>query len=189
MIENRKIALILFVLVAALVGVVVIISLLGDWPKSRQPLIGSTSSRSPETSPAHAAINLGDPSSSLNLAIQCHGNPSGTPFGHLDAVEAKAKGAVEVVGWAFDEDDLSNSVHVHIYIDGRAGSGARHVDAGLASALRPDVATAHPNIALADRHGFRYRINGLANGPHTFWAYAINVSGRGENCLIGVQAT
>jgi hypothetical protein len=103
----------------------------------------------------------------------------------LDPVEVKSDGHFEVVGWAFDIDDLRKSVHIHIYVDGRAGSGARHIDAGLASVLRPDVAAAHPTIAPGDRHGFRFPISGLASGSHTFWVYAANVSGPGKNCLIG----
>jgi Effector-associated domain 1 len=188
-VRPRQIIAISSFLVAVVVGVMIMITLRGDGPKTPRSLIEDTAIQSPKASPARAAINPVDPFSSFGPTIECSGNPTGTPFGRLDPVEVKANGSVEVVGWAFDVDDLGKAVHIHIYIDGRAGSGARHVDAGLASVLRPDVAAAHPNIAPGDRHGFRFRINNLASGPHphTFWVYAINVSGPGDNCFIGAD--
>ena len=77
--------------------------------------------------------------------------------------------------------------NVHVYIDGPAGSGARGINTGAADSGRPDVNRVHPGTG--DYHGFDYIIDGLSPGYHSFWVYAINKAGGGNNPLLGVKTT
>jgi hypothetical protein len=89
--------------------------------------------------------------------------PSGSPFGHIDAITA-VPGGVKVGGWAIDPD-TSASIPVHVYV-GAAGRAL------TADGLRTDVGSAFP--AYGSAHGFGATI---PTGPGTVnvCAYAINV--------------
>ncbi len=104
------------------------------------------------------------------------------PTGHFDSAQGRVGGVVRVQGWALDKDAPTTPIHVHIYIDGKAGSGARSVDIGAANVSRPDVGRAYPGTG--SNHGFNTTISSVADGKHTLYAYAINTP-TGNNPLIG----
>jgi hypothetical protein len=85
-------------------------------------------------------------------------------------------------GWAFDPDSSSQSIAVHFYIDGPAGSGW-FGGAVTADQYRGDVNAAY---GIGGNHGFHMNVpNGAKNGAyHTVYPYAIDPTGNGLNPLI-----
>lgn len=89
--------------------------------------------------------------------------PNGTPIGRIDN-GLRAPGVVGVRGWALDPD-TTNSITVHVYLDGRP------ITAATANMSRPDVAAAYPGYG--DQHGFWTNV-AAGPGDHTVCVYAIN---------------
>lgn len=95
---------------------------------------------------------------------------SGNPFGGIDAT---ANGtSVRVRGWAIDPD-TTQSIPVHLYVDGVG----RAVSANV---VRNDVGAAYPGYGAA--HGVDTTLE-LSPGQHSICAYGIN-SGAGGNALL-----
>lgn len=94
-----------------------------------------------------------------------------SPYGGVDITPLI--GGIRVVGWTLDTD-TSDSLDVHIYIDG-VGQIRK------ADVSRPDVSQAFPGSG--DRHGIDASLE-TSVGVHQVCAYGINV-GRGFNKLLG----
>lgn len=95
------------------------------------------------------------------------------PKGALDNIQGQ-KGKVYVGGWAYDNDDFTNPIEVHVYIGGDSGNGEGHVI--VADWPRADIS---PNY----NHGYDAYIETNKTGDQDVYVYAINV-GNGENTLI-----
>lgn len=106
-------------------------------------------------------------------------SPSYNPEGVIDYAEGKTN-AVWVRGWAFDKDDVSKAVAIHVYIGGPAGSGAPGY-AITANKYRPDVNNAY---SVGAYHGYEETIRTDRTGEQTVYFYAINVGG-GNNVFLG----
>lgn len=131
-------------------------------------------------------LNMGGPGDNALLGqvpVTVPAVPAGSPTGDGNGA-AGSIGAVSVRGWAFDPDVPTLPIDVHAYVDGPAGSGARGVNLGAASANRPDVAAVFPSAGPA--HGLDAWITEIGPGQHSVFLYAINRSGDGGNTLIGV---
>lgn len=102
------------------------------------------------------------------------------PSGAIDVVEGKAN-AIYVRGWAFDKDDTTKSIAVHVYIGGVPGSGAPGY-AISANKSRPDVNTVYPGVG--ENHGYDEIIRTDRVGSQDIYIYAINI-GSGENVFLG----
>jgi hypothetical protein len=101
--------------------------------------------------------------------------PAGqVPIGNIDSATA-GSGGVTVVGWALDRDLPTQSIQVHVYVDGR------YTRALPASVRRADIASAYPDAGSA--HGFS-TVLGMASGSHRVCAYGINVGGGSSNPLL-----
>ncbi len=85
----------------------------------------------------------------------------------VDKVEG-GRGTVHLVGWVFDDVNISKSIQIHAYIDGGPGSGAAGyaIDANVA---RTDVDAAYHCGAF---HGFDYVIQGISSGNHVVQLFA-----------------
>jgi len=106
--------------------------------------------------------------------------PAGTPRGNLDVLEA-GNGTIKIRGWAYDPDNTSAALGIHVYADGNFVAGF------TANKSRPDVNTEFPGAG--NNHGFdeEYAIN--LRGTHTIAVYAINAPGTpGSNPLLGQKA-
>lgn len=103
------------------------------------------------------------------------------PQGYLDFVNG-GEGCVNVRGWAFDRDEISESVSVHVYIGGSAGSG--HVyGIGKADKERKDVNEA---FGITGNHGFDTTFDvSESPGEYDIYVYAINIGEGTANQLIG----
>jgi len=64
-------------------------------------------------------------------------NPNNEPYGSLDLASG-SKGTIRVAGWAKDDDSPDQSLSIHVYVGGPAGSGAP-VYAIKANGYRPDI--------------------------------------------------
>lgn len=90
------------------------------------------------------------------------------PVGTFDSADGGA-GTVHVRGWAFDPDNPSASLTVHVYIGGDASSGEGHVV--TANASRPDVNNVY---GISGNHGFDVTLNTNKTGNQPVVVYLIN---------------
>jgi uncharacterized protein YkwD len=108
----------------------------------------------------------------LGLLAACN------PEGSLDSAQAKIsveQSTIVVGGWAFDRNDTTRPVDVHIYV-GAVGMAVTADD------YRPDVDAAYPGYGK--NHGFNAAMN-VAPGRHEVCVYAINLPGTpGDNTLL-----
>jgi uncharacterized protein with LGFP repeats len=96
------------------------------------------------------------------------------PFGQVDRTVVDGRTA-RVAGWALDADARTQSLPVHLYVDGR------YAQATTADGSRPDVAAAFPGAGAA--HGFT-AAQDLAPGAHTLCTFALNAGYGGENPIL-----
>ena len=105
------------------------------------------------------------------------------PMGNFDSVSNSGT----AYGWALDQDNATQSIAVHFYADGTAGTG-EFMGATTANVPRPDVnnATGYPG-----NHGYAYAIpDKYRNGiQHTIYAYAIDSAGGTNPLLSGSPKT
>lgn len=120
------------------------------------------------------AINIGAGTENPQIGCKAVSVVNGDPFGAFDEVTSPAPGTIRVRGWAVDPSDRPAPINVHIYVGGRAGSGAPGHDIGKATVSRPDVAAAIPGAG--PNHGFD-KILPAAGGTYIVCAYAINAGG------------
>ncbi|WP_347223367.1 Ig-like domain-containing protein, partial [Bacteroides congonensis] len=104
------------------------------------------------------------------------------PQGMFDSAGG-GEGTIEVNGWAFDRDDYSKQLMIHLYVGGPAGSGAFYQM--LANQSRPDVANAYPSAQV--NCGFNGSIKVNERGSQQVYAYAIDAQEPWKNTLLGVK--
>jgi hypothetical protein len=102
------------------------------------------------------------------------------PVGNFEFIDSNSTG--NAVGWAYDPDTSNQSIDVHFYIDGPAGTGTGGLST-VANVPRPDVNQA---LGISGNHGFSWRIpDQFRDGKnHTIHTYGIDTAG-GANALIG----
>ena len=105
------------------------------------------------------------------------------PVGCLDLAES-TPGKLHVTGWAYDPDDSSKNIEIHIYIGGSAGSNkvVASKNGIIANTSRPDVNQA---FGISGNHGFDATFDVSAYGTYSVYAYAINIGGGNTNPEIG----
>ncbi len=97
------------------------------------------------------------------------------PKGNIDGI---SNGVIS--GWAYDPDEPSKSITIHVYVDGPVGNG-RVVGSATANKLRNDVNAAY---GISGNHGFGFTIpSELLKGYRKFYVYAIDSQG-GVNPLV-----
>lgn len=101
------------------------------------------------------------------------------PQGMIDSLTGEV-GSIGISGWAFDKDDISSTIYVHVYIGGPAGSGVP-CHSIIANKSRPDVNNVY---GVGDNHGYSDVIITDYTGTQTVYVYAINIGG-GENVFLG----
>ncbi len=88
-------------------------------------------------------------------------------------------GALRIKGWAFDSDNISKALEVHVYIGGPAGEGEGHII--TANAERPDI---HNAFGCGNNHGIDVDIPTNLSGQQDVYIYAIDDSGANNNTLV-----
>lgn len=101
------------------------------------------------------------------------------PEGYFDNVQNE-KGKIRVRGWAFDKDNISQALNIHVYIGGSADSGVPCYVI-TADTYRDDVNAVY---GCGNYHGFDSVIETNKRGVQEVYIYAINI-GNGNNVLLG----
>jgi L,D-peptidoglycan transpeptidase YkuD (ErfK/YbiS/YcfS/YnhG family) len=99
------------------------------------------------------------------------------PVGRQDVPSALGGGKVRVRGWAFDPDNRTAALRVHVYADGRA---LRSIGTGVA---RPDVVRVW---RTGPNPGYSADL-ALARGAHTLCTYGINIGAGNVNTQLGCR--
>lgn len=107
---------------------------------------------------------------------------SNIPKGCLDSANG-GMNRISLSGWVFDRDDVSETIEIHVYIDGTCSTGT-YVGALVANQLRKDVNDAYTGVG--DYHGFSGEVY-VPAGTHSVYVYAINIGAGSENPLIGYR--
>lgn len=102
------------------------------------------------------------------------------PIGRLDSASVPGP-ALRVAGWAYDPDNRSAALQIHIYDKSPDGSTTTAIV--TANTSRPDVGGANPGVG--DLHGFDAKIPISGRGLHSVCAYGINVGQGTGNPLLG----
>lgn len=97
--------------------------------------------------------------------------------GHVDLCEGGTNN-IRVGGWAFDRNDTSKSIDIHIYIGGPAGDANAEGHAIVANQERTDVNSVYGS---GNYHGFSSTISTNKTGNQEVYIYAVN----GDNRLLG----
>ena len=132
------------------------------------------------------AINIGSGSNAIigqkAVTIQTPYSPEGT----LDIVTANVPGKVFVRGWAFDRDDLEQSISIHVYIGQQEPNKDSNCEfhAIKADSERTDL---DDMFHVGKNHGFSSYIDTQKTGSQNVYVYAINIGG-GGNAFIGSRS-
>jgi hypothetical protein len=125
-------------------------------------------------------VNFDD--ATLTVTSTNPGVNTSNPVGSFDAVSSPEPGKIRVSGWAFDPNDPTTPIGVHVYIGGPYGTpGTVSHDLGAASVNRPDVASAYPYAGA--NHGFETTLPTSKSGRISVCTYAINIH-EGVNVLL-----
>ena len=108
------------------------------------------------------------------------------PIGFFDGITESGI----ISGWALDKDVPSDSINVHIYFDGPAGSGTL-IEGVSANLDRPDVNQAH---GVEGKHGYNFMIpyEWRDGKKHSVWIHAIDAndfSGNSNSLLVNSPKT
>lgn len=91
------------------------------------------------------------------------------PTGKVD--DATCEG---VWGWAYDANQKSTPLQVHIYVDGKLITGVE------ASRERTDVAAAYPGVSAAKGFEYKWSSYNKTAGTHNVQVYALNLDPSGQ---------
>ena len=94
------------------------------------------------------------------------------PIGNVDSV-TPGTGTLTAMGWALDQDVLTDPVQVHVYVDGVMRASV------TANRPRGDIATAYPGAG--PYHGWETAAITVTSGVHNVCAYGINIHGGSSN--------
>lgn len=98
------------------------------------------------------------------------------PIGAFDLAES-SNGNLRVRGWAFDPDSPSDSIEIHVYVGGPAGSDAWRIGIMTGSAERPDVQNYYPSAGR--KCGFDSTFPTTVRGDDIYvYVYAIDKQDR-----------
>ncbi len=89
--------------------------------------------------------------------------------------------ALVVQGWAFDKDDISESLDIKVYIGGSSDDPDAELHTIKADKLRTDVNNA---LNCGENHGFLEAISTEKTGEQTVYIYAVNIgNGTSDPCI------
>ena len=119
---------------------------------------------------------------------------AGDPIGFVDEISAEG-GVVVVSGWVYDPDSPNAPVSIHVYVGGKAGSGAK----GYAKDINGNTIKANLYRRDLDRYwGFEARIAVSERRSQNIYVYAINNEGgnnpeidltTGVSCTVNISCS
>lgn len=118
-------------------------------------------------------------------------NIAQAPIGYVDRFYGSenpnygaANGMIHMVGYAFDYDDTSQDLELHVYVGGAAGSGAGLYRVKCNHVLNEGVVSMHGDVG--DHHGCVLAIPVSERGTKDVYVYAIDIGDTfTENPMIG----
>ena len=125
------------------------------------------------------ALNVGDGWHTL-LGVYSVTVTDPSPCGAIDHCEG-GNGYIDIGGWAFDPDDTSQSLQIHVYIGADSSAAGGEVHSIVANLERIDVNNAYH---AGNNHGYNTVIYTSKTGNQPVYIYAINI-GRGGHQLLG----
>ena len=129
--------------------------------------------RSVQRSSAYTVYHAGNYDSVINSLVV-----NQKPTGAVDNLSG-GNGTVYVRGWAYDPDESSKSIGIHVYIGGPAGSSAGEChDLGDTNAYRPDV-----TVGGNSYHGFESTVTTSKRGSQPVYVYAIDSQYNDNPCI------
>jgi len=135
------------------------------------PTASATPGPTASATPTPTASATPKPTASATPAKR---QPAVAPTAHRDSAVSGATGKVTVRGWAFDRDDLQQSVTIRVVVGGRV------LAAYPANVSRPDVDRVY---RVGTRHGFAITV-GVPSGKRSVCLTAVGI-GRGGDTAIG----
>lgn len=105
------------------------------------------------------------------------------PTGAYDLAASPTPGQLRVAGWSFDRDNAAQSIEMHVYVGGPAGTAGAEGRAFVANVSRPDVDAVHH---VGSAHGLDVTFDTNKRGAQQVCLYAINI-GPGANVLLGCK--
>ena len=106
-----------------------------------------------------------------------------TPVGVLDVLEGTANGTIHIRGWAFDYDDLSADLVLHVYVGGDNNQTGHGYVTRCNHILRNDVNDGrYGNVGSC--HGFDLELPISERGSQPVYVFAIDAGERGHNKLL-----
>ena len=104
-----------------------------------------------------------------------------SPKGYVERADG-GKGIISLGGWAYDPKKPSESLTIHMYVGGPAGSGAKCYPLSTIHE-RADV---NKSQGITGKHGYSQEIKVTERGKQKVYVYAIN-AGMGPNTLLGTK--
>ena len=105
------------------------------------------------------------------------------PVGAVDVISSPSPGYIRVQGWAYDEDDLNQSIKVHVYVGGPANGG----QPGEGRCYTIDANAACPDLnrdGISGNHRFDTLIKVDETGKNDVYVYAINIGSGNANPMV-----
>ncbi len=139
-----------------------------------------------KSSMTNADITLTSRYSTFNKVVAYTGGTTASsnklPVGMFEMLESAGPGKIHLTGWAYDPDEPSKELEIHVYVGGSAQSGVGGYNI-TANTERTDVGNAYSGVG--NYHGFdsTLQVVGLT-GVQDVYVYAIDTSGCG-NILLG----
>lgn len=110
--------------------------------------------------------------------------PNPNPEVNYEEASSPKPGHVKVKGWTFDRSKLEQSLEVHVYIGGGAGTAGAESRKIKADIDRPDVRRV---FSIPGNHGFDSVLQTKKVGKQEVCVYAINYGVGWDNTLMGCK--
>ena len=133
-----------------------------------------------QTYGVNVVANTSSNGGSNNNNTTTTGSSPKSAIGYFDTVDANL---CKVAGWAYDPDNSTASIKVHVYKNAAAGqTGASFVVECAANILRTDVNSAKN---ITGNHGFSCVLpqSYVGSGNHALYIHAIDINGTPNNLL------
>ena len=106
------------------------------------------------------------------------------PLAVLDVIRSEDYRSIHIAGWAFDRDEPSKSIEIHVYVGKPAGTAGAIAIPVKADKYRKDVNDAY---RITGSHGYDLTINTSISGNQTVYLYAIDSQGGNNPCFKEVK--
>ena len=109
---------------------------------------------------------------------EINGSVNNRPIGVVDDISVKEDGKVHIKGWAYDKDDTSKQLDIHVYVGEPSSPSNLTADYVFkADKYRPDVNNSSDHKGVGEYHGFEETFITGEKGKQAVYIYAIDALG------------